>query len=267
MSTARSSSRILWPEDMDDPGVASLIAQIDPTGASRRHRKGWEQAVTLQAFERAGLLDGRRTCLSVAAGHEMLLYELTSHFEHVVASDLYADAGDWAENEGDLTMLVDPDRFAPRTYDRRRLVACHLDALDLRFPDEWFDATYSLSSLEHIGGEKGAKAMLSEMARVTKPGGAVVVTTEVVIDGGPAESMPGLELFTPTSLVSLAEEEPRLSWLDPPDLTPPTPQGEVPIVDVIRLRESGLEYAEELQLVTPQDRRFTSACLAFRRVP
>lgn len=264
----RLTTRILDSRDLDDPSTAQLVAEIDPSGSSRRHRKGWEQAVTLQAMDVAGVLDRGGTCLSVAAGHELLLYHLTSRFAQVVASDLYADAGSWAADEGDLSMLVDPDRFAPGPYDRRRLLTCHLDGTDLRFPDAWFDATYSLSSIEHVGGEPGARAMLSEMARVTKPGGAVVLTTEVLVDGGPAWSVPALTLFTPEDLLALAAHEPRLELLDEaPDLRPPTEVEEVvPVADVSRLRLSGLEVASQLVMATPDGRAFTSACLSYRRV-
>jgi SAM-dependent methyltransferase len=260
------TSRVLHRDDLDEPQIAATIRAIDPAGTSARHRKGWEQAMTVLAFQRGGVLDRDGLCLSVAAGHEMVLYHLTSRFSLVVASDLYADAGDWAANEGDLSMLVDPDRFAPGPYDRRRLVACHLDALDLRFPDGLFDATYSLSSIEHIGGDGGARAMLAEMARVTKPGGVVVVTTEVLTDGGPDDSMPGVELFSPGRLEALVAAEPRLSWLDDVDLRPPDDGcEEIPIVDAITLRASGLEVPEHLRIRTPHGRSFTSVCLALRR--
>ncbi len=265
--TATTTSRALHRADLDDPELIRIIDAIEPSGTARRHRKGWEQAITILAFERGGVLDVNGRCLSVAAGHEMILYYLTTRFEHVVATDLYADADAWAANEGDLAMLVDPARYSPIEFDRRRLIACHCDALDLRFPDGMFDASYSLSSIEHVGGWDGAVRMLGEMARVTRAGGVVAITTEVVCDGGPGQARPGLELFTPEALRELGDQEPRLEWLDEVDLDPKA-DGTVPIpiIDAIHLRSSGFDVPEHLRVRAPDGRVFTSVCLAFRRI-
>jgi SAM-dependent methyltransferase len=56
-----------------------------------------------------------------------------------------------------------------------------MNALDLRFPDETFDIVYSLSSIEHFGGTAGAAQGAREMARVLKPGGHAVITTECLV--------------------------------------------------------------------------------------
>ncbi len=57
-----------------------------------------------------------------------------------------------------------------------------MDALDLRYEDETFDAVYSLSSVEHFGGLDGVRAALAEQCRVVKVGGIVAFTTEVIIN-------------------------------------------------------------------------------------
>jgi len=49
------------------------------------------------------------------------------------------------------------------------------DATKLSFPDEMFDCTYAVSSIEHIPDDGDSKA-LNEMMRVTKKGGTVVFT-------------------------------------------------------------------------------------------
>ena len=49
------------------------------------------------------------------------------------------------------------------------------DGRRLPFPDESFDHAYSISVLEHIGGDGDADA-LNELARVVRPGGRIVVT-------------------------------------------------------------------------------------------
>ncbi len=49
------------------------------------------------------------------------------------------------------------------------------DGRDLDLPDACFDRAYSISVIEHIAGD-GDRTALSELARVVRPGGRVVVT-------------------------------------------------------------------------------------------
>jgi len=64
-------------------------------------------------------------------------------------------------------------------------VVQHMNALDLRFEPETFDAVFCLSSIEHFGGEAAARHALAEMHRVAKPGGVVAITTECIIKRRP----------------------------------------------------------------------------------
>lgn len=50
------------------------------------------------------------------------------------------------------------------------------DGSDLPFPDNSFDVAVSFSTIEHIPDSLKRKKVFSEMARVTRPGGHVVVT-------------------------------------------------------------------------------------------
>ena len=50
------------------------------------------------------------------------------------------------------------------------------DAANLPFENNFFDVTMSFSTLEHIPDEKKRRKAFSEMARVTKRGGAVIIT-------------------------------------------------------------------------------------------
>ena len=51
------------------------------------------------------------------------------------------------------------------------------DVCSLACPDDTFDAVYSISTLEHVANKHSA---LSEMIRVTKPGGLVICTCDAV---------------------------------------------------------------------------------------
>jgi SAM-dependent methyltransferase len=50
------------------------------------------------------------------------------------------------------------------------------DARSLKHPQEAFDVIYSMSVIEHVGGEAGDSQSLQEMIRVLRPGGILLVT-------------------------------------------------------------------------------------------
>ena len=68
----------------------------------------------------------------------------------------------------------------------------------LPFPDQTFDVSYSLSSIEHFGGFDGAAQTMREMARVLKRGGILALATEYVLSGPPQE-----ETFQPAEVHAL----------------------------------------------------------------
>ncbi len=95
--------------------------------------------------------------LSVGAGHEHVLYWLANHVRRVVATDMYE--GVWQDErarEGDPAVLDNPDQYAPFPYRRDHLEFMRMDGRSLKFPDDTFDVSYSLSSIEHFGGLEGA---------------------------------------------------------------------------------------------------------------
>jgi SAM-dependent methyltransferase len=53
------------------------------------------------------------------------------------------------------------------------------DARCLSYPQENFDVVYSMSVIEHVGGETGDCQSLSEMTRVLKPGGPLLVSVPI----------------------------------------------------------------------------------------
>jgi SAM-dependent methyltransferase len=246
------------------------MTDIIPSESGLPHRKAWEFAIGIQALREAGVLHDDANGLSVGAGHEAILYYLANHSGQIIATDLYG-AGAFAGREAATTMLSDPDLFAPYPYRRGRLMVMHMDALDLRFEDDTFDYSVSFGSVEHIGGYDGARGAVAEMARVTRPGGVVFVTTELAADGGPDAAAGPTELFAPETLLRLAESIPELEWLDEVDLRPPS-EPEVPVIDLgtqIGLLEIGEGIYPHIRLATQVDtgevREFRSVSLAFRK--
>jgi SAM-dependent methyltransferase len=205
-------------DDWDDPVLREAIRLLQPqmTRAcpdypqGREHRKAWEYAQLIAGLRVLGALRPEDMLLGVGAGHEWPLYEFTKHVRWVFATDIYG-AGDFTGQESDSRMLRDPDHFALDSYNRNRLVVQWMDARDLRFEPDTFDAVFSLSSIEHFGGMEGARTALREMHRVLKPDGVLMLATECIANGQDHLSIAGLELFTPRTLTELLESVPQLT--------------------------------------------------------
>ncbi len=175
--------------DFDDPDVRNRIREIVPGLEPQQelHRKYWEYAFLTLFLEDVGALDETTEALSVAAGHEEVLFWLANRVGRVVATDIYGH-GAFAGREADATMLSDPEEFAPYPYPRERLEVLEMDALDLRFEDAVFDVVFSLNSIEHFGGRHEIERAAREMARVLRPGGYAFIVTETFVGRHPLNS-------------------------------------------------------------------------------
>ncbi len=178
-------------EDFSHPELVGTIRDVfeheierfgDDFPAGRENRKDWEVAMAIRTFRDHGLLDGTREFLGVGAGNEATIFYLTRFARRVFATDLYLTEGEgWAE--ADVSMLTDPGRHWPFSWNPRRLVVQHMDALDLRYEDETMDGALSTSSIEHFGDFDAVRRSASEIFRVLKPGGILTLSTELCIEG------------------------------------------------------------------------------------
>jgi SAM-dependent methyltransferase len=176
------------------------------------HRKPYEFTQLLYGCRRLGVLREAASFLSVGAGHEHVLYWLANHVRRVVATDRYEGVWQGARaREGDPAVLENPDQYAPFPYRRDHLEFMRMDGRALQFPDDSFDVTYSLSSIEHFGGLDGATQTMREMARVLKPGGVLAIATEYVIAGPACD-----ETFQPAEVAALVRQS-GLALVEPID--------------------------------------------------
>ncbi|HKH22941.1 MAG TPA: class I SAM-dependent methyltransferase [Solirubrobacterales bacterium] len=192
--------------DFAHPDLQPVIREVNNVGPEDptypvgvEHRKGWEIAMTVRALRDLGAVREDAQVLGVGAGREATIFWLTRHVRRVFATDLYL-AGDeaWSVSDARAAMLVAPENETNLGWNPRRLVVQHMDALELRYPDESFDAIFSSSSIEHFGGLQDIRRSVEEMHRVLKPGGVVALATEFGVQG-PGQ-IPGTRLFDEQSL-------------------------------------------------------------------
>ena len=167
----------------------------------REYRKHWEVAMAVRALRDFGALHDRAEVLGVGAGNEPTLFWLTNHVRRVFATDLYLQGDGWSCSAHN-SMLINPAPHWPAAWNPRRLVVQHMNALDLQYDDDSFDAIFSSSSIEHFGGPAEIRRAMAEMHRVLKPGGVLSVSTEFRLEG-PPPGLPGVFLFDADDLEQL----------------------------------------------------------------
>ena len=234
MKLQRQYVKLCDVRDFDDPIVRTRIDDIVPDlePAARQHRKNWEYAMLTLFFENWGLLREDVEILSIGAGHETALFWLANRVGKVVATDIYGE-GAFGDQEADRTMLTDPASFSPYPYREQHLKVLHMDAKELDFPDDSFDAVFSLSSIEHFGSWADIRRSAQEIGRVLRPGGAAFIATECFLGrslvtrsvqeagsratGG--RMFGAMRVFTPKTLVSEIVEPSGLELVQPLDTT------------------------------------------------
>lgn len=165
------------------------------------HRKMWEYAICLEGLEAMGVVSPSATGIAVGAGSERPLFYYATKIARMVATDLY----DNPTHEGTPVMLSDPASFAPFPYREDGLEVLRMSGDQLDFPDEHFDFAFCLSSIEHFGSRETQAKAFEEMARVVRPGGAVCIITELVLNGQTHH-----EYFKPAELQDMFLGHPKL---------------------------------------------------------
>jgi len=202
-------NKIAEVEDFADPGFREVLRRVFPHELARfgpdyplghEYRKDWEVAMAVRALAEFGALHREAEILGVGAGNEPTSFYLTNFVRRVFATDLFLSE-EWAESASP-GMMIAPERYWPSPWDRRRLVAQQMNALDLWYVDGSFDGVYSSGSLEHFGNHADIRRSVREMHRVLKPGGILSVSTEFRIEG-PSPGMPGVLMFDESEIEEL----------------------------------------------------------------
>jgi SAM-dependent methyltransferase len=167
-------------------------------------------------------------------------------------------------------MLIDPGGFWPGPWNPRRVVAQHMDALELRYEDESFDGVFSSSSLEHFGDHGAVRRAAEEMFRVLKPGGVLAISTEFRV-AGPSPGLPGILMFDRGELEDLVVGHRAWSLVSPLEtaVAPATRKVETPFTEALADVASGRGYWTRFPhiLLRQGDHLWTSVHLTLRKSP
>lgn len=158
----RGRERAYWEERIGRKDRYSAVGVRSLPGTVNRYRKEAVFDVIAGAVDDLGIdLTGCRV-LDAACGTGIYSEHYTSAGAHVVGVDLSGAALDVA----------------------RRWVAsgvfCVASLSRLPFPDEEFDLTHVFSVLYHVVDDRAWRAALGEIARVTRPGGVLLMRIEWV---------------------------------------------------------------------------------------
>ena len=170
-------NRLCYVEDSENGEIREILSSLQLDFS----RRSWEYALAIVAMRRFGKLNNNSKAIGIASSKEPLLFYLANHVNHVYATDLYDSTID---RDAPLDFPDNPKKYASFPYNEDALTALRMDATNLDFPSESFDIAFSISSIEHFGGENhlGALRCLKEVERVLKSGGIAVITTEYIVN-------------------------------------------------------------------------------------
>jgi SAM-dependent methyltransferase len=198
-------SKVCNIEDFSDKEFLDTMMRVVPHYFTKypsfpknfEDRKPWEWAMGIHGMERLDCIHHDSLILGVACGSEAPIYYLTKKAKFVFATDLYGSTK-FSRLESPITMLTNPETFAPFHFNKNRLLVKNMDATNITFDDNLFDCVFSFSSIEHFGDVTKITRAVKEMARVLKPGGVLVISTEFRLNHLPyrAETFSKDEIFS-----------------------------------------------------------------------
>jgi hypothetical protein len=170
-------NRLCYVEDLENSEIREILSSLQRNFT----RRSWEWALAVVAMRRFGKLNKDSKAIGIASSKEPLLFYLANHVNHVCATDLYDSTID---RDTPLDFPENPEKYAPFPYKEDGLTALRMDATNLEFPSESFDIAFSISSIEHFGGENhsGALRSLREVERALKKGGIATISTEYILN-------------------------------------------------------------------------------------
>lgn len=165
-------------------GAGAYRPRPPSDGGPTYHRKAWEWCAVAQAlWERGKLVPGARG-LGFAVGSEPMASLFASFGVDVEATDLNPVLGRsevWSssgQHAASLDALYKPYAVDRATFDANVRFRYADMGGEWDFPEESYDFVWSCCAMEHLGSLYEGAVFLARSARLLKPGGIAVHTTE-----------------------------------------------------------------------------------------
>lgn len=180
-------NKICSLSDWNDPELAVMMQKVyhphfwtTEDWGSIKHRKHWEWSIGMLSLKKSGKLNDESIVLGIGSGTEYPVFYLSNFVKYVFCTDLY-NISEKQWGEANSNMLINPDKFAPHPFNRRRIGVQVMDGTSITFEDNTFDAVFSYSSIEHFGDRESIVKTMREIERVLKPGGVASIATEIFV--------------------------------------------------------------------------------------
>lgn len=181
-------------------------------------RKWWEWDYLADCAEQLDLIGPERVGVGLGVGVESIMYYFARHCRQVIATDLYSSDTSWREARfGDFREAV--QKRSPFHLPDGRLLVENADMRHLPVAAASQDFAWSTSSIEHVPTLTSLIEVYAELARVLKPGGCALLTTEFCLSQ-PPYLLPHLNATDPATLKAFFSAfSPWFEPLGPLDLT------------------------------------------------
>lgn len=186
-----SLSRLCRAEDFEQPQWrqwADALADDPERTPERYDRLLWETAHVLHCLQQTGHLHARACGFVLRPGVDALLWALAERTRLIVSADLH----------GDLASRVGAPGVPQYPSDRLRVL--NLDPSGLPFSTGAFDFACAVGTPQLFLQRQDAARSLAELGRIVKPGGSIIVSADVVLDGAATD-----HALQPDELVDLLD--------------------------------------------------------------
>jgi hypothetical protein len=255
--------------DFRDVEAAALIRRMEPELAAlyadyprgKEHRKSWEYQQVVRGAARLGALHRGAEVLCFPAGRERTVYELSNRARRVFAADVYGNA----ETGVCDPFLIDPGLFARQPYQPALLIPCHMDSRFIRFEPESFDLVVCPAFSGYPATKEAAGNLVLEFERVLRPGGLLVLSIELVVNGG-TPVLAGPQLYDSALLQEVLSWSAGLRMIGPLQETvdDATAATSIPLADAKQQSKRGELHFPHIVLDV-EGRLFTTATVFVRR--
>ncbi|MEM9706502.1 MAG: methyltransferase domain-containing protein [Pseudomonadota bacterium] len=195
-----------------DPKHKAWMAKIDEPDIL--HRKKWDYSIIIETLSAYGILKPGASGIGFGVGREPLVSLFASYGCTVLATDLPLNnehKEKWDEvgsHSSEKSQLFYEDLISREKFDRLvSFMPVNMTEIPTDLYDEPVDFVWSTSALEHVGTHKGARDFVMNSAKMLKPGGIVVHTSEINLTSKEKTvELPTFYLWTRKSIEALRKD-------------------------------------------------------------